>query len=215
MRILHVIPSFAPAWYHGGPIYAAFGLTRALVQQGHNVTVMTTNINGPGVLDVPLGQPVLMDGVEVWYFPLQWPRAWCFSRQLGFALRQQVSAFDLVHIHSVFLWPTSAAAFWCRRFKIPYLLRPAGALDPICITKAYERRWISLSSQAKKGIYLATLGKMDLRHAAALHFASQAEMEAAQFLRLNCPKFVVPTGIDTGLADGASATPFTRDLPSM
>ena len=125
MRILHVIPSFAPAWYHGGPIYAAFGLTRALVQQGHKVTVMTTNINGPGVIDVPLGQPVLMDGVEVWYFPLQWPRAWCFSRPLGCALRQQIPAFDLVHIHSIFLWPTSAAAFWCRRFNVPYLLRPA------------------------------------------------------------------------------------------
>jgi glycosyltransferase involved in cell wall biosynthesis len=186
-----------------------------LVQQGHNVTVMTTNINGPGVLDVPLGQPVLMDGVEVWYFPLQRPRAWCFSRPLGLALRQQVSDFDLVHIHSVFLWPTSAAAFWCRRFKVPYILRPAGALDPICLTKAYERWWISLSSRVKKGAYLAMLGRMDLGHAAALHFVSQAEMEAAQFLRLNCPKFVVPTGIDTGLADGASATPFRERYPQL
>jgi glycosyltransferase involved in cell wall biosynthesis len=215
VRILHVIPSFAPAWYYGGPIYAAFGLTRALVQQGHKVTVMTTNINGPGVLDVPTEQPVFMDGVEVWYFPLQWPRVWYFSHPLGRALSQQVPDFDLVHIHSVFLWPTSAAAFWCRRFKIPYLLRPAGALDPICITKAYERRWISLSSQAKKGIYLATLGKMDLRHAAALHFASQAEMEAAQFLRLQCPGFVVPLGTETAQADGTSSASMREQYPQL
>src|SRR5215831_332131 len=215
MRILHVIPSFAPAWYHGGPVYAAFGLTRALVQQGHKVTVMTTNINGPGILDVPLGQPVLMDGVEVWYFPLQRPRAWCFSRPLGLALRQQVSDFDLVHIHSVFLWPTSAAAFWCRKFKVPYLLRPAGALDPICLTKAYERWWVSLSSRVKKGAYLTMLGRMDLRHAAALHFTSQAEMEAAQFLQLKCSSFVVPTGIDTAQADVASATPFRERYPQL
>ncbi len=215
MRILHVIPSFAPAWYHGGPIYAAFGLTRALVRQGHKVTVMTTNINGPGVLDVPLGQPVLMDGVVVWYFPLQRPRAWCFSHLLGRALCQQVPDFDLVHIHSVFLWPTSAAAFWCRRFKVPYLLRPAGMLDPLCITKAYERWWVSLGSRAKKGAYLATLGRVDLGSAAAIHFTSQAEMEAAQFLRLKCPGFVVPIGIDTAQVAGASSTPFRERYPQL
>jgi hypothetical protein len=68
----------APSWYYGDPIYAAFGLTRALAHQSHKVTEMTTDINGPGVLDVPLGQPVWMDGVEVWYLPLQRPRAWGF-----------------------------------------------------------------------------------------------------------------------------------------
>ena len=54
MKILHVIPSFAPAWRYGGPIYAALALTRELARQGHEVTVMTTNIDGSGVLDVLL-----------------------------------------------------------------------------------------------------------------------------------------------------------------
>src|SRR5262249_16546638 len=176
MRILHVIPSFAPAWYHGGPIYAAFELTRALAHQGHKVTVLTTNINGPGVLDVPLGEPVLMDGVEVWYFPLQQPRAWCFSRPLGRALRHQLPHFVLVRFPSLFSGPTAGAPFWGRRFKVPYLRGPAGGLDPICLTKAYEWWWVSLSSRAKKGAYLATLGRVDLGSAAALHFTSQAEI---------------------------------------
>ena len=69
MKILHVIPSFAPAWRYGGPIVAAVGLTRELARRGHDVTVATTNVDGPGELDVPLDRPVPMDGVDVWYFP--------------------------------------------------------------------------------------------------------------------------------------------------
>ena len=66
MNILHVIPSFAPAWRYGGPISAAYGMTRALVRSGHEVTVFTTNLDGAGVLDVPIAKPVDVDGVETW-----------------------------------------------------------------------------------------------------------------------------------------------------
>ncbi len=204
MKILHVIPSFAPAWRYGGPIYAALGLTRELVRQGHQVTVMTTNIDGPGVLDVLLEQPVSWDGVEVWYFQVERPRWWCFSRSLGRALRQQVKHFDVVHIHSVFLWPTTATAFWCRRHLVPYIVRPAGSLDPICLRKSYDRWWVSLGSRVKKGIYLNTLGRMDLQYAAALHFTSQAEMEASRPLRLKPPGFVVSPSVELGPVEEGS-----------
>jgi glycosyltransferase involved in cell wall biosynthesis len=54
---------------------------------------------------------------------------------------------------------------------------------------------------------------MDLGNAAAFHFTSQAEMEAAQFLRLKCPGFVVPLGIDTTQMGGASSTSFRERYP--
>ena len=81
MRILHVIPSFAPRY--GGPIFAAVSLTRELARRGHDVTVATTNVDGPGELDVPLDRPVPMDGVDVWYFPIQRPRWYHFSAPMG------------------------------------------------------------------------------------------------------------------------------------
>lgn len=132
----------------------ALSLTRELARQGHDVTVMTTNIDGPGVLDVPLERAVSMDGVNVWYFPVQRPRWWCFSKALGRALRQQVDQFDIVHVHSIFLWPTTIAAFWCRRRNVPYLISPHGMLDPVRLRKAYEGWRASLASRFKKRLYL-------------------------------------------------------------
>ena len=128
MRILHVIPSFAPRY--GGPTVAAVGLTRELARRGHDVSVATTNVDGPGELDVPLGRPVPMDGVDVWYFPIQRPRWYHFSAPMGRALRDLVRRSDVVHIHYVFLWPTTVAAFWCRRYGVPYRGYTSRALDP-------------------------------------------------------------------------------------
>jgi glycosyltransferase involved in cell wall biosynthesis len=196
MKILHVIPSFAPAWRYGGVISTAVGLTRELARLGHDVTVMTTNIDGPDILDVPLDRPVFMDGVEVQYFAVEHPRWYCFSRPLGQGLRQQVSCFDLVHIHSMFLWPTTIAAYWCRRRGVPYILLPQGALDPICLAKSYDRWWGALGSRMKKWSYLNTLGRLDLQRAAAIHFTAEAEMDAAGPLRLRPPGFIVPLGIE-------------------
>jgi len=110
LKILHVIPSFAPAWRYGGPIFAVDEMTRELARAGHSITVMTTNIDGPGVLDVSTDRPVDRAGVEVWYFPVERPRGWCYSRALGRALRERIPEFEIVHIHSMFLWPTFAAA---------------------------------------------------------------------------------------------------------
>jgi len=206
MKILHVIPSFAPAWRYGGPIYAAQALTRELARQGHEVVVMTTNIDGPNVLDVPLGRPVLMDDVKVWYFPVERPRWWCFSRPLGRALQAQVKHFDLVDIHSIFLWPTTVAAFLCQRWGVPYVIKPSGALDPTCLNKSYDKKWVSLSSRAKKWFYFKTLGKVDLGRASAVHFMSQDEMEAARPLRLRPPGFVVPLGVECGQLEEESTS---------
>jgi glycosyltransferase involved in cell wall biosynthesis len=207
MKILHIIPYFAPAWRYGGPIQAAVGLTQALVQLGHEVTVMTTNIDGPSVLDVPVDQPVNMNGVHVWYFQVERPRWWFFSRSLAVALHQQVKHFDLVHMHTIFLWPTTIAAFLSRRQRRPYIIRPAGMLDPACLAKSYDSWSVSLRSRTKKWIYLQTLGMRDLQCAAALQFTSRLEMERAGHVRLRPPAFVVPLGVETP-ATVAEPVPF-------
>ena len=196
MKVLHVIPSFAPAWRYGGPVTVALSLTRELARQGHDVTVMTTNIDGPGVLDVPLERPVPMDGVNVWYFPVQRPRWYCFSRPLGRALGERVREFDIVHIHSIFLWPTTVAAFWCRRRGVPYVVSPHGLLDPVSLTKAYAGWRASISSRFKKWLYLNTIGRLDLGRATEIMLASKVEMESTGGLGLNAPRMALPLGAD-------------------
>src|SRR5262245_46752372 len=110
MRILHVVPTYLPAVRYGGPIFAVHGLCRALVSRGHEVEVVTTNINGSENSAVPIEVPVELDGVQVRYFPSRLLRRLSWAPSLARVLRQQISTFDLVHLHSVFLWPTWAAA---------------------------------------------------------------------------------------------------------
>src|ERR1700686_3650307 len=102
MRILHVVPSYLPATRYGGPIFAVHGLCRALAARGHQVEVFTTNVDGDGISDVPLGVPVERDGVSVHYFPSTLRRFY-FSPAMRSALLRRIADFDLVHAHSVFL----------------------------------------------------------------------------------------------------------------
>ena len=68
MKILHVVPTYYPAVRYGGPIRSVHGLASALADQGHNVHVYTTNVDGDGVSPVRLDEPTQLDGVSVWYF---------------------------------------------------------------------------------------------------------------------------------------------------
>ena len=175
------------------------------------MTVATTNVDGPGVLDVPLDRPVPMDGVDVWYFPIQRPRWYHFSAPMGRALSRLVRESDVVHIHSIFLWPTTVAAFWCRRIGVPYVVHVTGSLDPVRLAKRYEGLRTSAASRTKKWLYLKTLGRRDLGGAAALHLTSEAELESALRLRFSTGR-VIPLGADAPPAPASeeSATVFQQ-----
>src|SRR5882724_5080372 len=109
MRILHVVPTYLPATRYGGPIFAVHGLCRALVSRGHDVEVFTTNVDGNGTSDVPVGRPVPLDGVQVHYLPATIRRVY-YSPAMRTLLHKRAADFDVIHAHSVFLWPTALAA---------------------------------------------------------------------------------------------------------
>ena len=188
MRILHVVPTYLPAWRHGGPIVAVHGLCRALAARGHEVAVLTTDVNGSGRLDVPLGAPVPLDGVRVRYFPVRAPRRLYFSPALGRTAREEAAGFDVVHLHSVFLWPTSAAARAAERSGVPYVVSPRGMLVPDLIRA--HGRWRKLA-------WMLLAERHTLERAAALHATSALEAEEAARLDLPLPPvFVAPNGVD-------------------
>ncbi|HEV7503812.1 MAG TPA: glycosyltransferase [Thermoanaerobaculia bacterium] len=193
MNVLHVVPTYVPAWRHGGPILAVHGLCKALTARGHAVTVFTTDVHGDGRLDVPLAEPVAMDGVEVWYFPVRSRRLY-LSPALGSAARNGVRRFDLVHLHSVFLWPTSAAARAAERAEVPYAVSPRGMLVPALINA--RGRW-------RKRAWMLFAERRTLERAAALHATSDLEAEEAARLGLSLPPvFVIPNGIDPAPWEG-------------
>jgi glycosyltransferase involved in cell wall biosynthesis len=188
MRILHVVPTYLPAWRHGGPILAVHGLCKALAARGHEVTVLTTNVHGDGTLDVPLERPVAMDGITVRYFPVRPPRRLYFAPGLGRVAREEMPRYDAVHLHSVFLWPTTAAARAAERAGVPYVLSPRGMLVPDLMRT--RGRWRKLA-------WMLAAERRTINRAAVLHATSELEAEEAARLDLPLPPVaVVPNGID-------------------
>jgi hypothetical protein len=52
MRILHVVPSFYPAYFYGEPIRSRYELCRNLALLGCDIRVLTTDAGGLDALDV-------------------------------------------------------------------------------------------------------------------------------------------------------------------
>ncbi len=207
MRILHVAPAYLPAIRYGGPSYSVHALCKALAQLGHDVHVYTTNVDGPSVSAVPVGEVVELDGVKVTYFELSHGQRLIRSPQMGKALNETVEGFDVIHLHTVFLWPTTAAAAAARRHRVPYVLAPRGML---------VAELIRAKSRLLKSAWIHLFERRNLAHAAAVHVTSQIEADGIAALGLPMPRVaVIPNGIEMPPAAdaGAGGASGCRDLP--
>ena len=144
MRILHVVPTYYPAVRYCGTIRAVHELARAQVGRGHDVHAFTTNVDGPGSSDVPLGVPVNMDGVKVWYFSTGAGRRIYRSPAMGHALDDALPRFDIAHLHSVYLWPSTKAA---RASMASRAWRPEQVIAESTREKSHEHELNELSQK--------------------------------------------------------------------
>lgn len=165
---------------------AVHGLCRALARRGHEVTVFTTNVDGDSESDVPLDREVMLDGVRVRYFAAAMRRLY-ISPAMRAALRS-IASFDVVHNHSVFLWPTHAAARAATKAKVPYVISPRGML---------VRDLIRRRSRFVKSAWIRLIERRNFANASGIHFTSARELDDARAIGIAIPHaFVVPNGID-------------------
>ena len=193
MHVLHVVPNYLPATRYGGLVFATHALCAALVRCGCRVTVFTTNLDGGGISPVPVDTPVVRDGVEIRYFSVPIGKRLCYSRGLGRALDVDATEFDLVHLHSVFLWPTWAGYRAAVDHGIPYLLAPRGMLVKELVTRK--------STIAKQG-WIALVGRRIVESASGIHVTSSVEArELRRFGFRLPPVYEVPNGVGTETED--------------
>jgi len=189
LKILVVVPTYLPAIRYGGPIYSVHGLCSSLVNLDHEVHVFTTNVDGNNYSNVPLEVPVDMDGVKVWYFSSRIGRRLYYSSSMMSALKRKINQFDIVHLHSIYLWPTWAAARVARRENIPYLISPRGMLVGELVRR--KNRWI-------KSAWLNSIERRNIEHASALHVTSEIEVSSLEDFNFKLPTiFNIPNGIDS------------------
>jgi glycosyltransferase involved in cell wall biosynthesis len=96
--------------------------------------------------------------------------------------------FDVVHLHSVFLFPTWAGARSAVRAQVPYVLSPRGMLD---------RELIAQRSSVAKRVWIRLVERGNLSRAACIHLTSPEERRALLELRLALvPTSVIPNGVE-------------------
>lgn len=204
MKLLHVVPTYLPATRYGGPIYAVHSLCAALSRRGHEVHAFTTNIDGPKTSAVPVDTEIELDGVRVRYFETSFGRRLYRSTSMYKVLKDVINQFDVVHLHSVFLWPTTAAARLAVSANVPYVLSPRGMLVPDLIRR---------KSTIAKWTWIQLFEKTNLSRAAAVHVTSQIEEDEIAKLGLYARRFtLVPNGIDIP-SELRSARIVTRGKP--
>jgi glycosyltransferase involved in cell wall biosynthesis len=160
----------------------------ALAQVGEEVTIYATDMDFPeGRMNVPVNTPVNKEGFSVWHFSVEFS-PYMLSMNMGKALRRHAHEYDLIHIHGLYRFPQAAAAYYARRYDLPYLVTPHGALDPFL----YYRR----KNRLVKRLYEQLIELGNLNEASGIHFTSQEEMDLTRPLGLKAPGIVVPNGLD-------------------
>ncbi|HEX4137659.1 MAG TPA: glycosyltransferase [Bryobacteraceae bacterium] len=193
MKILHVIPSVGP--WRGGPSFAMRAIAGGLAGRGIETHVATTDDNGPGRLDVTLGQPITEDGAVYWYFRRQTPFYLC-SIPFAIWLWRHASDYSLIHIHALFSWCSNVAALIARRKGVPYVIRPLGVLN----------RWgMENRRPLLKRLSFALIEKRVLRHAAFIQYTAELERAEAAECGFKDNPMIIPNPVES--ADGSGSAP--------
>jgi glycosyltransferase involved in cell wall biosynthesis len=178
MRILHVIAGLDRR--DGGPPEACLQLCRELARRGQKVSIYSTDLNLKGAPTEECDA-----AVTIKRFACKPRLRYSPSMPLAVALRRDIPSFDIVHINSLYTFPSTAAAYYCRQFRVPYLLRPHGTLDP----------YIFAHHRPRKFVYEKLIELKNLKNAAAVHFTAAEEMELARRAVPAMKGVVVPLGV--------------------
>jgi len=188
MKIAHVVPTYYPAMRYGGPILAVHALCKHLTARGHRVDVFTTDVDGNGVLGPEYTDANEVDDVGVQYFPVRQPRRLYYSPRMAEALEGRVAEFDVLHLHSVFLYPTLKAARCAVKNRIPYIVAPRGMLVKELIRKRnsfLKTAWITLFE------------RRTIEQAAAIHVTSSLEADEIRKFGFTLPSIhEIPNGTE-------------------
>ena len=190
MKILHVVPSYYPATYWGGPIFSVYALNNALASQPDVVlTVLTTDTAGAKVREHlnKTGLAGLYPDQEV-----------VITRRLAgssvsFELLQKlprlVRRADVVHLTATYNFPTIPTLLLCRIFDKPLVWSPRGAIQDAHEWQGTKRRRLKRWWERLCNILIRP-GRV------IAHTTSERERVATQERIPNATALVVANGVD-------------------
>ena len=189
MKILHVVPSFAPCFSHGGVVNASYQIAKKQVENGHDVTVYTTDSCNDR-LKFEDNYNVDVEGIKVFYFK---NLSNTFKNKLTIDtpissinyLRKTIDNFDIIHIHEHRHSLAIATHRYAKKNNVPYVLQAHGSVLPF------------FQKEQLKEIFDKLWG-FDILHDASRVFAL-SEVEKGQYLKMGVSEDrieIVPLGIN-------------------
>lgn len=182
MRILHVIATLDAAT--GGPAKACVEMAGAVANLGHQVDIFTTDWRSSPSASQAFGYPYTAGVLRS--FNCDFPSVWKPSRDMARALLSDAGKYDLLHVHSLYLFHDMMAPLAARRANRPYVVRPHGLLDP------YIRR----RNRLRKALVELAYQNRVLAQADAIHYTSADEQRISEPFARGAPGIVVPLGVN-------------------
>ena len=189
MKILHIVPSFVPCYSHGGVVNASYQIGKKQVENGHDVSVYTTD-NCINRLRFDNNYNVDVDGIKVFYFKnisnnIKNKLTIDTPVSLIRHMKKTIHNFDIVHIHE----HRHSLAIITHRYavknNIPYVLQAHGSVLPF------------FQKETLKNIFDKMWG-FNILHDANCVF-SLSEVESKQYLKMGVKKEnikIVPLGVN-------------------
>lgn len=189
MKILHVVPSFAPCFSHGGVVNASYQIAKKQVENGHDVTVYTTD-NCDERLKFENNYNVNVDGINVFYFKNisnTFKNKVTIDTPLSSVnfIRKTIADFDIIHIHEHRHSLAIVTHRYAEKNNVPYVLQSHGSVLPF------------FQKEKLKEIFDKFWG-FDILHDASKVFAL-TEVEKEQYLKMGVSNDrieIVPLGIN-------------------
>lgn len=185
LKVLHIVPSFYPAFVYGGTTRSTYDLCRYTTQAGSDVRVLTTDANGPlDTLNVDTKRDVRdSNGFYIRY--CHRIKDVSMSPSLLAALPRMADWADVIHLTAVYSFPTIPALSVARIFRKPIVWSPRGMLQ----------RWSGSTRTTLKSIWegicrLASPRKL------LLHFTSEEEASESIQRFLGFDYIVIPNSIE-------------------
>jgi glycosyltransferase involved in cell wall biosynthesis len=203
MKVLHVLASLGPL--RGGPSFVLRNMATGLAERGIQVDVATTDDNGPERLNVPLSLPVSEEGATYWYFRRQTKFYTC-SHAMAKWLWKNVANYDLIHIHAVFTFPSSVAAWTAQAKGVPYIVRPLGILNQWGLKNRHP---------LLKKLSLCAIEGNILKRASLIHYTSAGERMEAESAGIRTESTIIANPVDLDLGGKQRYAGLFRQLYPM
>jgi len=173
MKILEVVPYYAPEWQFGGPVRAVYELSRALADRGNDVTVWTSNMSSVSAHrkfsdDDRISDAGSMKVVRYGVISRMFSR-----RTLMFITPRmildlaKVSDFDVIHLHDSRSFQNVVVSKAAKANGVPYVLSPHGSLGyefgKVPLKRAYDLLWNrSILCNARRAVALTPFESQQL-----------------------------------------------------